>query len=75
MILLCNHKRAEYGSPLHAYREPMCASEYCQWCGEPNFAGATISLDRVLPQISMRGKHKSLQIYQSFVESQFKVSS
>jgi hypothetical protein len=30
MILLCNHKRTEFGKP-HAYREPMCASENCQW--------------------------------------------
>jgi hypothetical protein len=34
MIFLCNHKRTEFGKP-HAYREPMCASENCQWCGKP----------------------------------------
>jgi hypothetical protein len=39
MILLCNHKRTAY-EKLHAYSEPMCASEHCQWCGEPYFAGA-----------------------------------
>jgi hypothetical protein len=41
MILLCNHKRKEFGKP-HAYREPMCSSENCQWCGEPCFAGAAV---------------------------------
>jgi hypothetical protein len=61
MILLCDHKRTEFGKP-HAYREPMCASENCQWCGEPYFAGAAISIGEILPQIPRRGKHKSLQI-------------
>jgi hypothetical protein len=33
MILLCNHERTVYEKP-YAYREPMCASENCQLCGE-----------------------------------------
>jgi hypothetical protein len=61
MILLCNHKRMEFGNS-HAYREPMCASEKCQWCGEPYFAGAAILLSAILPQIPRWGKHKSLRI-------------
>jgi hypothetical protein len=50
MILLCNHKRTVYEKP-YAYREPMCASENCQWCGEPNIAVSSISIGDVLPQI------------------------
>jgi hypothetical protein len=33
MILLCNHKRTEFGNS-RAYRGPMCASENCQLYGE-----------------------------------------
>jgi hypothetical protein len=40
----------------------MCASEKSQWCGEPCFAGAAISISGILPQIPRRGKHKSLRI-------------
>jgi hypothetical protein len=61
MIVLCNHKRTEFGKP-HAYRGPMCASERSQWCGEPYFADAAISISVILPQIPRRGKHKSLLI-------------
>jgi hypothetical protein len=43
MILLRNHKRTGFGKP-HAYRGPMCSSEKSQWCGEPCFAGAAISI-------------------------------
>jgi hypothetical protein len=61
MILLCNLKRTEFGKP-HANREPMCASENCQWSGEPYFAGTAISIGGILQQIPRQGKHKSLQI-------------
>jgi hypothetical protein len=61
MILLCNHRRTEFGKP-HACRGPVCASEKSQWCGEPYFAGAAISISGILPQIPKRGKHKSLRI-------------
>jgi hypothetical protein len=47
---------------LYAYREPMCTSESCQWCGEPYFAVSAISIGDILPQIPMQGKHKSLSI-------------
>jgi hypothetical protein len=43
-----------------ANREPVCVLENCQWCGEPCFAGAAISLDDYLLQIPRRDKHKSL---------------
>jgi hypothetical protein len=59
--LLCNDKHTEFGKP-HAYREPMYASENCQWCGEPYFAVSAISIGDILPQIPMQGKHKSLRI-------------
>jgi hypothetical protein len=61
MILLCNHKRMVHEKP-YAYLEPMCASENCQWCGEPHFAVSAISIGDLLPQIPMQGKHKSLRI-------------
>jgi hypothetical protein len=61
MILLCHNKRTEFGKP-HAYLEPMCASENCQWCGEPYFAVSAISGGHILPQIPRQGKHKSLRI-------------
>jgi hypothetical protein len=61
MILLCNLKRSEFGKP-HAYGEPMCTSENCQWWEEPYVAGAAISIGEILPQIPKRGKQKSLQI-------------
>jgi hypothetical protein len=51
----------EPGKP-HAYREPMCALENFQWCGEPYFAGAAISIGDILAEIPRRGKHKSLLI-------------
>jgi hypothetical protein len=41
----------------HAYRRPMCTSQDCQWCGEPYFAGAAISIDGFLQQIPKRDKH------------------
>jgi hypothetical protein len=41
--LLCNHKRTVYEKP-YAYREPMCASENCQWCAEPYFVGVGVLL-------------------------------
>jgi hypothetical protein len=53
ITLLCSHKRTEFGKP-HAYRGPVCASGNCQWCGEPYFVGAVISVDRFLPQIPRR---------------------
>jgi hypothetical protein len=34
----------------YAIRGPVGALENCQWCGEPCFAGAAISLDGYLPQ-------------------------
>jgi hypothetical protein len=43
MILLCNNKRTVYEKP-YAYREPMCASGNCQWCGELYFAVSAISI-------------------------------
>jgi hypothetical protein len=51
----------EFGKP-YAYREPMCASENCQWCGEPYFAISEISIGESLLQIPKQGKHKSLWI-------------
>jgi hypothetical protein len=45
----------------YAIRGPVCALEICQWCGEPCFAGAAISLDGYLPQNPRLGRHKSLQ--------------
>jgi len=42
-------------------REPVCACESCQVCGEPCFAGAAISRDGFIQQIRRRGWHKSLQ--------------
>jgi hypothetical protein len=53
MILLCNHKRTKFEKP-YAYREPMCASENCQWCEEPYFAVAEISIRDILPQFTAR---------------------
>jgi hypothetical protein len=50
MSLLYSHKRTEFGKP-NEYRGPMCASEKSQWCGEPCFAGAAISIGAILPQI------------------------
>jgi hypothetical protein len=41
----------EFGKP-HAYHEPMCTSENCQWRGELYFAGNAISIGGVLLQIS-----------------------
>jgi hypothetical protein len=35
----------------YSYRGPMCVSENCQWCGEPYFAGAAISIGEILSQI------------------------
>jgi hypothetical protein len=61
MILLCNCKGTEFGKP-HAYREPLCASEICHWCGEPYFAGAAISIGGFLPRISRWENHNLLQI-------------
>jgi hypothetical protein len=61
MILLCNHKLKAYEKP-YAYLEPMCASEKCQWWGEPYFAVTAVSVGDILPQIAMQGKHKSLWI-------------
>jgi hypothetical protein len=61
MILLCNHKRTVYEKP-YTYLEPMCASENCQWCGEPYFAVFAISIGDILPQSPRKGKHKSLRI-------------
>jgi hypothetical protein len=61
MILLCNHKGMEFGK-LHAYLGPMCASENCQWRGEPYFAGAAISISGILPQIPKQDKHKSFKV-------------
>jgi hypothetical protein len=63
MILLCNHKCTEFGKP-HAYREPMCTSENCQWCGEPYFAGAAISIDEILPQLREQQQHWCIQATQ-----------
>jgi hypothetical protein len=45
----------------YAYLEPMCASENCQWCGEPYFVVSEISICDILLQIPMQGKHKSLE--------------
>jgi hypothetical protein len=39
-----------------ANRGPLCALENCQWCGEPCFAGAAISLDECLPRIPRRDR-------------------
>jgi hypothetical protein len=41
----------------------MYASEKSQWCGEPYFVGAAISISAILPQIPRRGKHKSFLSY------------
>jgi hypothetical protein len=46
----------------YAYLELMCASENCQWCGEPYFIVFEIPIGDILPQIPMQGKHKSLRI-------------
>jgi hypothetical protein len=59
----------------YAYLEPMCASENCQWCGDPYFAVSAISIGDILPQIPRQGKHKSFLSNQGFVESQFNVSA
>jgi hypothetical protein len=76
MILLRNHKRTEFEKP-HAYREPMCASENCQWCGEPYFIGAVISVSvgDILPQIPSGASIGHYRYNQRFVESQFNVSA
>jgi hypothetical protein len=39
----------------YAYREPMYASEDCQWCGEPYFAISAILIGDILPQIPRQG--------------------
>jgi hypothetical protein len=46
----------EFGK-LHAYSELMCPLENCQWCGEPRFAGAAISIDVLMPQIPRQDRH------------------
>jgi hypothetical protein len=40
----------------YAIRGLVCALENCQWCGEPCFTGAAISLDGYLPQNPRWGK-------------------
>jgi hypothetical protein len=68
IILLCNHKRTEFGK-LHAYCEQMCALENCQWCGEPCFALAAISTDGFLPQIPRRDRQSHYRPNESFVSA------
>jgi hypothetical protein len=36
----------------------MCALENCQWCEEPYFAGAAISVEGFLPQIPSHYRYK-----------------
>jgi hypothetical protein len=37
---------------IYEYYESVCSLEICQWCGEPCFAGAEVSLGVYLLQIS-----------------------
>jgi hypothetical protein len=48
---------------------PMCASGNFQWCGEPYFAGAAISIDRFPPQIPRRDNISHYRSTQGFEES------
>jgi hypothetical protein len=59
IILLHNHICTEVWKPC-ASCEPVCALVNFQWCGEPCFTGAAISVDSCLPQTPRRDKHKSL---------------
>jgi hypothetical protein len=46
----------------------MYTLEIYQWSGELCFASAAISIGGYLPQIAMRGKHKSLMIYKGSIK-------
>jgi hypothetical protein len=52
IIWLCNHTRTEFDKP-YAYHETVLLG-ICQWCGNPYFAVAAISLDVYLQQIPSR---------------------
>jgi hypothetical protein len=56
---LYNHTHMEVWEPC-AKHELTWTLENCQWCGEPRFAGAAISVDGYLPQTPRLGKYKSL---------------
>jgi hypothetical protein len=58
IILLYNRIHTEVWKPF-VNREPVCALENCQCCGEFCFAGAVISVDVCLSQTLRRDKHKS----------------
>jgi hypothetical protein len=45
---------------IYACHESGCSLEICQWCGEPCFAGAKVSLDVYLLQIPKWDKRMSL---------------
>jgi hypothetical protein len=47
MILLCNHKHTVYEKP-YAYREPMCASENCEWNANTNWKTITHTIVALL---------------------------
>jgi hypothetical protein len=53
--LWLSHKHSAFWKPL-AYRGPVCASENCQCCREPYFAGTVFSKDGCLPQNSQAGQ-------------------
>jgi hypothetical protein len=74
IILLFNGTRMEFEKP-YASHESGCSLEICQWCGEPCFAGAAISIDVYQPQFPGGTSISHYRSNQGFVEGQFNVST